>query len=95
MIRQSQLDVRNRRVEVEERSSKRRTSATQRMNALRVRRAELDRMLRDEENRPQADPLVIHTLKRRKLMLKDELMLLEREFADVMSAALPRALRAQ
>jgi hypothetical protein len=44
---------------------------------LRNRHKDLSRMLRDEERRPIPDPLVVQDLKRRKLLVKDEILLAE------------------
>ena len=44
---------------------------------LRNRHKELARMLRDEERRPNPDSLVVQDLKRRKLQVKDEILLAE------------------
>jgi len=45
-----------------------------RVEALRTRHIELERKLEDEENRPMPDEELLHTIKREKLQLKDEMM---------------------
>ena len=42
-------------------------------DALRERHAELEHLIEEEENRPLPDHTVVHSLKRQKLKIKDEL----------------------
>ncbi len=44
-----------------------------RIEALRLRHAELERELQDEMKRPQPNLLAVRALKQRKLVLKDEI----------------------
>lgn len=45
-----------------------------RVEALKSRHFELERQLEDEESRPMPDEELLHTIKREKLQLKDEMM---------------------
>lgn len=44
---------------------------------LRNQHRELERLIRDEQRRPEPNATVIHDLKRRKLRVKDELFMAE------------------
>lgn len=44
---------------------------------LRTRHRDLERIIRDEERRPEPDAALIQDLKRRKLKVKDELFMAE------------------
>ncbi len=44
-----------------------------RLNTLRDKHANLDRMLEEESGRPMPDTVVVHGLKRQKLAIKDEI----------------------
>lgn len=44
-----------------------------RLNTLRDKHANLDRMLEEESGRPMPDDVVVHGLKRQKLAIKDEI----------------------
>lgn len=50
---------------------------------LRNKHRELDRLIRQEQRKPNADALLIQDLKRRKLQVKDELFLAEAGLAPV------------
>ncbi len=45
-----------------------------RVEALKFRHIELERKLESEENRPLPDEEILHTIKREKLQLKDEIV---------------------
>jgi len=45
-----------------------------RVEALKTRHIELERKLESEESRPMPDEELLHTIKREKLQLKDEMM---------------------
>lgn len=49
-----------------------------RMIALRGRRAELEKRIRDEMSRPSPDGLRLQTLKRLKVRVKDQIVLIKR-----------------
>ncbi len=44
-----------------------------RLERLRVRHAELDQLLHDEEMRPHPDDTTVHAIKKEKLRVKDEM----------------------
>lgn len=44
-----------------------------RLESLKVKHAELDRQIADEEKRPNPDHGLVHQLKRQKLLIKDEM----------------------
>ena len=48
--------------------------ATAHLNALETKHAELENQIAMEEARPAPDDVKLHTLKRQKLRLKDEIM---------------------
>ena len=53
------------------------TSECHEATKLKARHAQLDNALHAEENKPLPDPLALASLKKKKLLLKDELMRLE------------------
>jgi hypothetical protein len=48
---------------------------TSRLHALEARHAELDRLLHEEEARPLPDSAMLASLKKRKLRVKEEMLL--------------------
>jgi hypothetical protein len=40
---------------------------------LRGKHAELEHLIEEEENRPRPDPSIVHSLKKQKLKIKDEI----------------------
>jgi hypothetical protein len=45
------------------------------LEALRLKHAELERQIEEEESRPMPDDALIHELKRKRLRIKDEMSL--------------------
>ncbi|MEZ5648488.1 MAG: DUF465 domain-containing protein [Alphaproteobacteria bacterium] len=52
-------------------------AVVQHIEALRAKHAELDRQIDQENQRPIPDPTTLHSLKKEKLKLKDEIVRLE------------------
>ena len=54
---------------------------TERLDALKARHAGLEAQIDEENKRPHPDDTVIHSLKKEKLKVKDEIARLERDTA--------------